>query len=365
MERYRVPLVPGPVRVPDEVLAAFGADYGSPDLETEFFDLYADTQRILGQILGTGQAPVIMVGEGMAALWGALRSVLRPGDRVLAAATGVFGYGIADLARACGAEVRVVGFEYDETFDPERVVGAVAEFRPKLVTAVHCETPSGTLNPVGALGAALREAGAPLFYVDAVASAGGVPVETDRWGIDLCLAASQKCLSAPTGLAVVALSERAWRAVEDVRYEGYDALLPWRRAVEERYFPYTHNWHGVAALHRAGQNLLAEGLELVFARHERVARACREQAEALGLQLFPRRAEDSSPTVTALRVPDPPGWVELDRRLRERGVVVGGSYGPLAGKVFRIGHMGSQADTALVREGLEAVAAALSRPVQR
>lgn len=133
-------------------------------------------------MLGTRQAPVILVGEGMLALWGALRSVVRPGDRVLCVATGVFGYGMADLARACGAEVRVVGFDYDATLAPERVAAEAASFRPKVVTATHCETPSGTLNPIGPLGQALRAAGAPLFVVDAVASAGGVPVQMDEWG---------------------------------------------------------------------------------------------------------------------------------------------------------------------------------------
>lgn len=360
MRTYRVPMVPGPTSVPVEVLAAYQVDYASSDLEEEFFLLYSRVEDQLRRLLLTENQMAIMTGEGMVALWGALKSCLKPGDRVLAVATGLFGYGIGDMARSVGAEVEVVAFDHDSVADPNRVEEAIVRARPKMVTMVHCETPSGTLNPVGEVGRLAAKHGVPLFYVDAVSSAAGAPLRTDDWRIDLCLVGSQKCLSAPAGLSVVAVSPAAWDAIESVGYQGYDALLPWRDALKSRYFPYTPYWHGIAALEVACQRILDEGLEAVLARHERVAALCRRGVRDLGLEIFPRREEFSSPTVTAVRVPEKMGWPELDRRLRLRGVGVGGNYGPLAGKVFRLGHMGTQADERLVRQTLDALAAALA-----
>jgi len=227
---------------------------------------------------------------------------------------------------------------------------------------VHCETPSGTLTPVAAVGERLREA-APdaLFVVDAVASVGGAPLDNAAAGVDLCLVGSQKCLAAPPDLGIAAVSERAWERVARVGYEGYDALAPFRRAAEEHYFPYTHSWHAVAGLHVACRRLLDEGLAAVYERHARVARGWREAVGALGLDLYPRREEVSSPTVTAVKVPPGLDWPALDRRLRERGMAVGGNYGELAGRVFRIGHMGTQATDDLLERGAVALRDALAR----
>ena len=359
MRTYPVPMVPGPTSVPPEVLAAYQVNYGSSDIETEFFELYARVQDQLRQILLTGNKMAIMTGEGMVALWSGLKSCLRPGDRVLAVATGLFGYGVADMARSIGADVRVVGFNYDEIANVSRVEEELAAFRPKMLTLIHCETPSGTLNPAAEIGALVAKYDVPLFYVDAVSSAAGAPLRTDEWNIDLCLIGSQKCLSLPASLAVVAVSPRAWDIIEEVGYQGYDALLPWRDALENRFFPYTPYWHGIAALEVACRAILREGVEAVLDRHARVAARCRQGLRDLGLELYPRRVEYSSPTVTAVKVPPIISWAELDRRLREHGVVLGGNYGPLADKVFRIGHMGTQADDDLVERTLNALAEVL------
>ena len=356
MKTYPIPMVPGPVKVPAEVLQAYLTDYGSADLETEYLDLYSQTESHLQQICGTRNAVAIMSGEGMLALWAALKSCIRPRERVLAVGTGVFGYGIGDMARSIGADVRTVGFEYDQTIsDLDRIEQAILEFRPKMITAVHCETPSGTLNPLEGLGQLKEKHGVPLFYVDAVASMGGAPVLTDEWKIDLILGGAQKAISAPPGMCFLAVSEPAWEVIDQVNYPGYDALKPFRNAVKEAYFPYTPYWHGLAALHVATGLLLAEGLEASFARHEAVASACREGLEKIGLEIYPAPGAISSPTVTAIKTPANLLWPEFDRRLRSRGLAVGGSYGPLAGKVFRLGHMGSQADLALVHAALNVI----------
>jgi aspartate aminotransferase-like enzyme len=229
-----------------------------------------------------------------------------------------------------------------------------------MVTAVHCETPSGTLNPVHLVGELVRQYEVPLYYVDAVASAAGVPVSTDEWAIDLCLIGTQKALSALPDLAAVAVSDRAWQVIADVNYAGYDALAPYQEALEKRWFPYTPAWASLAGLHEACRLVLDEGLENAFLRHTQVAQACRNHAREIGLSLYPVDETVCSPTVTALQVPASVGWDALERRLRERGMGVGGSLGPLAGKVMRIGHMGVQADMDLIERGMDVLAQILT-----
>ncbi|MBM3263995.1 MAG: alanine--glyoxylate aminotransferase family protein [candidate division Zixibacteria bacterium] len=360
MITYPIPLVPGPTTVPHRIAERYLTDYGSGDMEEEYSVLYAETQDRLRQIFRTRNQIALMTGEGMVGLWGALRSCIRPGDRVLAVATGIFGYGIGDMARHIGAEVQTVGTDFDDIAALDAVEAALRSFRPKMVTAVHCETPSGTLNPIAEIGALVQRHDVPLYYVDAVASAGGAPLEVDDWHVDLCLGGSQKCLSAPPGMAIVTISDRAWEIVAETGYDGYDALSPWRTALHNRWYPYTPSWHGTAAVHEACGLLLEEGLYHAIARHAEVARRCREEVRAMGLDLFPRTVEFASPTVTVVKVPERVQWPELNRRFRERGLVVGGAFGPLANRVFRIGHMGAQADNDLVDRGLEAIRQSLS-----
>jgi aspartate aminotransferase-like enzyme len=352
MERYSIPLVPGPVAIAPKVLAAYQRDYGSSDLESEFFALYRSCVAGLQRVLDTSNDIAILSGEGMLALWGAMKSVIRPGDKVLAVASGLFGYGFGDMARELGADVEVVGFGYDEIADAAQVRKAARRFRPRLVTAVHCETPSGTLNPLAEIGEICREVDA-LYYVDFVASAGGAPVLVDACNIDLGLLGSQKVLSLMPDLSMVSVSTRAWEAIDAVKYVGYDALAPWKRAIEERYMPYTHNWQAMAGLRVSLDLLLAEGLEASYQRHAEVAQYCRDRLRAMGFKLWAKREVFAAPTVTAAEVPAHWQWPTFDRALRAEGMAVGGNYGPLAGKVFRIGHMGTQANRELVARGMD------------
>ncbi len=362
MLTYPIPMTPGPVHVPPEVMAAGQVDYGAADLETEFLDLYNRTEARLRIIMGTRNPVVIHTGEGMIALWGALKSCLAPCDRVLSIATGVFGDGIGEMARSIGAEVRKVSLPCDETVtDLGPIEAAIKDFKPRMITAVHCETPSGTLNPIDGIGDLKRRHGVPLLYVDAVSSVGGTPVSTDEWGIDLCLGGSQKCLSSTPGMAFLSVSDAAWEIVDAVGYVGYDALKPFRTAQEDFYFPYTPNWHGVAMLDAGAGRILDEGLSECFTRHNAVAADCRGRLAEMGLSLFPKATAAPSPTVTAVKVPEGVAWPDLDAALRKEGAVMGGSYGPMAGKVFRLGHMGSQADPDLASKALDALETALQQ----
>ena len=355
-------MVPGPTSVSREVLEAGAVDFASADLEQEYVELYVATGKALGEIMQTKHDVVIQTGEGMLALWGAMKSSLRAGDRVLVLSTGLFGSGMADMARAIGCEARTVEYGYDETLkDFGRIEEAIREFRPKMITMVQNETPSGTMNPVAEVGELKVKYGVPLLYVDAVSGIGGSDVRTDEWHVDFCLGGSQKCLSAPASMSFLAVSEEAWGIVEEVGYAGYDALLPFRTAVRDAYFPYTPYWQGTAQLYKACRLLLEEGLEHVVARHERVAAYCRERVRGMGLRLYPAEGAVASPTVTAVYVPEGMAWKELDARLRQEGVAMGGNYGCLAGKVFRIGHMGTQANLNRVKEALDVLEVAVRR----
>lgn len=356
MKTYQIPMVPGPVSVSKEVLEAGMVNFGSADLEKEYVDLYKSTGKLLQKIMRTRNEVVIQTGEGMLALWSALKSCLLPGDKVLVLSTGLFGYGMGGMAEAIGCEVRVVSFGFDETFTDFTVIEkAIREFQPKMITMVQNETPSGTINPVTEIGELKEKYGVPLLYVDAVSGIGGSVVKTDEWHIDLCLGASQKCLSAPASMSFLSVSARAWEVIEEVGYAGYDALLPFRTAVKNAYFPYTPYWQGTAQLHRACELVLEEGLGKVVARHAKVAGYCRKRAEEMGLRLFPALDAVPSPTVTALYVPEKFSWKNFDTCLREAGLVVGGNYGCLAGEVFRIGHMGTQANLNLVKEAMDII----------
>ena len=354
-----IPMYPGPVTLHPDVLAAIGKDYGSGQSESEFLPLYKDTAGKIAQLMQTQNDVVLMTGEGMLALWGALKSCLKPGDSIVVVGTGVFGDGTAEMAATLGCKVTNVSLPYDSTIGCDdslaKIEKAIKETKPVMITAVHCETPSGTMNPLAELGELKRRYNVPLYYVDAVASLGGERIDADAWSIDLLLAGSQKVLSAPPSMSMLSVSPTAWEIMAAVNYQGYDAVLPFRNIYQDGRCPYTPNWHGVAALNAGANAILREGMEEAFTRHQAVAEKCRNRLAQLGVALFPRADAVAASTVTAAMVPENFAWPEWRAALRERGLVVAGSFGPMAGKVFRMGHMGVQADAILVARALDAI----------
>lgn len=343
-----MPFYPGPVSMHPAALEALRRDYGPPRSGTDYVELYRATCDHIRTFAGTDHEVALPTGEGMLGLWGALKCTLRPGDPVVTVGTGVFGDGFGDMAASLGCVVEKVSLPYDSTLTEEaldRVDDAVRRLKPVVLTAVHCETPSGTLNPLDGLGRLKRDRGVPLFIVDAVASLGGAPVHADAWNVDILLGGSQKCFACPADMSVLAVSGAAWERMAAVNYQGYEALLPFHGADEDPMrFPYTPNWSGVAALHAAAGALIQEGPARVFARHEAVAAMCRQGLADLGIPLWTAPDAVNSPTVTAARIPAGFTWPEWRNALASRGLVVGGSLGPMNGKVFRLGHMGTQAD---------------------
>ena len=352
-------MIPGPVSTPPQVLAAMQADYPSGDVEPAFFDLYEATAAGLAGLMGTRNDVVIMTGEGMLVLWAALKSCLKAGDRVLAVANGIFGEGLGDMAAGLGCEVRKLRLPHNQSLGDNGELEALADdFAPDMITAVHCETPSGTLNPLELLGRVARRRKC-LLCVDAVSSIGGMEVLSDACSVDLLLGSAQKCLSAPPSMSFLSVSPAAWERVERTGYQGYDALAPWRGARGEYGLPYTPYWHGMAALHAAVELIAKEGTANVFARHEQVARQCREGLQELGIRLWPAPGSLLAPTVSVAHLPDAFDWKSWNARLRTKGLAVGGGFDTMNGKIFRIGHMGTQANAQRMQDCLARIRAAL------
>ena len=355
-----IPMVPGPVSLHPDVIAALAQDYGSGQVESDFMNLYDATSRDIARLMGTNNDVVLMTGEGMLALWGALKSCLKPGDPVVSVGTGVFGDGIGEMAESFGCKVEKVSLPYNSTIDDlSRVEEAIRRVRPVMLTAVHCETPSGTLNPLAELGKLKQDMHVPLFYMDCVASLGGAPVEADAWHVDLALGGSQKCLSCPPSMSMAGISEMAWERMKEVNYQGYDAILPFKTVRTDGRCPYTPSWHGIAALHAGARVLFKEGLNNVFKRHEAVAAQCRTGLAELGIPLWTAPNAVNAPTVTAAMIPSGYTWPQWKEALRRHGLVCTGSFGPMANKVFRLGHMGTQAQPYLMEQALDAISRTL------
>ncbi|ETV83395.1 hypothetical protein, variant 3 [Aphanomyces astaci] len=283
-------MVPGPTSMTATVRQAYADDVGSPDVELdEFASDYFDLEESLKRLLSFDGSIAIGSGEGMACLWGALKSVLRPGDVVVSGANGIYGQGFADMAKGLGATVVTVESPWTTGIDPQAIIAAIHEHKPRLVTIVHCETPTGILNPLDGIGAALRDATTDgLFLVDFVSSSFAVPLNVTAELIDIGLLAPQKALSGPAALAGTTVSDRAWKRILDVKYQGYDALAPFHGLTRSAplYTPYTHNWPAIRATLQACRELEAEGLSNVIQRHAAAAAACQQLATELGLALY-------------------------------------------------------------------------------
>lgn len=345
-------VVPGPTRPHAKVLDCYQHFFGSADLDPAFLVDYQAVQQNLQKILATQNEIAIMTGEGMLALWAGLKSSLQPGDKVLAIANGIFGRGIGELAKSLGATVEFVHLPFDQPLDLNQVETALKQFRPKMITAVHCETPSALVNPVTQIGFLKQKYQVPLFYVDAVASIAGIELKADAAQIDLCLGGSQKVLGLHPDLAFLSISATAFDIIERVNYQGYDALLPFKTAVKKAYFPYTPHWSGIKALQKSTEMILTESLKAVWDRHVAAKDFCRNQLKKIGFKLFVADEAAASATVTAAYLPASLSFSEFNQACQARGLKLAGSYGELNNKIFRIGHMGQQANLDLLKPAL-------------
>lgn len=333
--------VPGPTPVPDSVARA-GARAMVNHRGPEFAISMAEIAERLKPFFGTYQEPLVLTGSGTGALEAAVVNVLSPADEILGVTIGVFGDRFAAIAEAFGANVHRLQGEWGTAVSPDVIAHAVAENpRLKAVLLTHNETSTGVTNDVAAIAALIR-ASRPdlLILVDGVSSIGALPFQMDGWDVDVAITGSQKAWMSPPGLAMIAMSERAWQAhAVATMPRFYWDFTKARKNAEKRTTPFTPAVGVVHALQEALRLMANEGTEAVYARHARLGRRLREGIAALGLELF-SDPEVASNTVTAVRVSPGLDAGILIRSLREHDVVVGSGQDWLKGSIFRVGHMG-------------------------
>jgi alanine-glyoxylate transaminase/serine-glyoxylate transaminase/serine-pyruvate transaminase len=297
-------------------------------------------------------------GTGTSAMEAAVANLVEPGRRALAIVTGYFGDRLANMLARHGATVDRIDVEWGRAVDPEAVRRQLSAHRYDLVTIVHAETSTGVLNPIEAVAQQAREHDA-LILVDAVTSLGTMPLKLQEWGIDACFSCSQKGLGAPSGLSPLALSSRALARRVTCRNFAFDLTLLEDYWVRRKYH-HTISAPLVYALTAALEEVEEETIESRWVRHQNVHLRFVKGIEPLGLEILPPQPERLW-SLNAVRVPE--GVNEAAVRsylLEEESIEIGAGLGPLAGRIWRVGLMGSGATPQNVDRLLRAVPGALT-----
>ncbi|MCM3029631.1 alanine--glyoxylate aminotransferase family protein [Niallia sp. MER 6] len=378
----RTIMTPGPVEVDPRVLRAMS----NPILgqfDPAFTDIMNNVMKMLQQLFKTNNEWAFPIdGTSRSGLEAVLASVIEPGDKVLIPIYGRFGHLLTEIAERYGAEIHLLHRDWGTVFDPEEVIAEMKKVKPKIVAMVHGETSTGCMQPVAEIGKACREEDV-LFIVDAVATIGGTDVQTDNWYIDAIIGGNQKCLSVPSGNAPITYNERVERILNQrkkvERGIATEQELAERKAfsaIRTNYFdlaqlqdywgPRRLNHHTEAtsmlyALHEGLRIVLEEGLEQRFKRHKLHEKALIAGIEGMGLELF-GDAGSKLPTVTCIKIPE---GIEAESvrsmMLNDFGVEIASSFGPLHGKIWRIGTMGYSCRKENVLFALASLEAALIR----
>jgi len=342
MYKDKLVMVPGPTMVPEGALLA-GSRQVMHHRSPEYGKLFAEVNANLQYVFQT-KAPVLTFpAAGTGGLEAAIVNLFSPGDKVLSASVGVFGDRFAAIAACYGLEVVKIPTVWGTAVDPA-VIRDYLQKEPqfKAVLVTHNETSTGVVNDLAAIGRVLKQFNV-LYIVDAVSSLGGMDLQTDAWGIDVVITASQKALMSPPGLTFISVSERAWQAVAQAKLPRYYwDFAATRKALEKNppQNPYTPAVTLLAALNEALRMIKAEGLANTFARHRRLANGFRQGVEALGLTLY-AAAGSRSDTVTAVTLPEGIKGEQLVKIMSEKyNVAVAGGQESLKGKMIRVGHMG-------------------------
>ncbi|MEW6718312.1 MAG: alanine--glyoxylate aminotransferase family protein [Chloroflexota bacterium] len=340
----RVLLGPGPSMVHPRVLRAMGMPLLG-HLDPLFLQLMDAVQDLLRLVFQTQNELTIPVsGTGSAGMEAALCNFIEPDDNVLVAVNGYFGERLTDMASRYGARVDCVQRPWGEIFDPADIEAALKRKTYKLLALVHAETSTGALqSEIKEISAAAHRHGA-LLVLDTVTSLGGLPVEIDAWDVDVAYSGSQKCLSCPPGLAPLTVSERARKVLRERETRVANWYLD--LSLVEKYWGSERTYHHTApismnyALLEALRLIAEEGLEARFSRHQENAELLWSGLEGLGLQLLVPR-EYRLPTLTTPKMPA--DWDEASIRkqlLNDYNIEIAGGFGPLKGKIWRIGLMG-------------------------
>lgn len=353
--------LPGPTPLPPAVLAAMQRPM-IPHRGPAFKALYGSILARLREAHRTSGDVFVWPATGSAGWEVAIVNLLSPGDPVLALVTGDFGDRFAKVGQAFHLGVRRFDVPWGQAVTPEQVRRALeANPEVKAVFVTHNETSTAVTNPLPEIAAVVREHGA-LVIVDAVSSAGGLPLLPDAWGLDFVLSGSQKAWMCPPGLMIAAVGSRAWEAYERSTYPRFFwDLKSAREFAEQGMTLSTPSLTLLYALDAALDLILAEGIEQVWERHARLGARTRAGIDRIGLSLFPDRRY-ASDTVTAVALPESVGAKKVLAEMRERhDVELQGGQGYLADRIVRIGHMGwvtaDEIDQAI--NGLEEVAGRL------
>jgi alanine-glyoxylate transaminase/serine-glyoxylate transaminase/serine-pyruvate transaminase len=345
--------IPGPTNCPLPVLAAIAKptiDHRGP----EFGELGRTVLSQIRTIFKTEQPVVIYPSSGTGAWEAALVNTLSPGDRVLMAETGWFATLWKKMATKLDLEPEFIEGDWRSGVDARRVAERLAKDRQhkiKAVAVVHNETSTGVTSDISAVRGAIDQEKHPaLLFVDTISSLGSIDYRHDEWGVDVTVGGSQKGLMLPPGLSFNAISKRAQNANKASRFPR--SFWDWNdmlAANKDGYFPYTPATNLLQGLQVALELLHAEGLESVFARHQRAAEATRRAVSQWGLEVQCRNPSEYSSSLTAVRLPDGHSADRLRKEILERyNISLGNGLGPLADKVFRIGHLGDFNDPSIL-----------------
>ncbi|QFU88450.1 alanine--glyoxylate aminotransferase family protein [Amycolatopsis sp. YIM 10] len=344
--------IPGPTNVPDSVLRAMSAatiDHRGPG----FAELGLELLRDIKPVFGTEGPVVLYPATGTGAWEAALVNTLSPGDRVLCFETGHFATLWQEMARGLGLEVDFVPGDWRHGVSPEAVAEKLAADKGhtiKAVCVVHNETSTGVTSRIPDVRAAIDAAGHPaLLLVDTISSLGSIDYRHDEWGVDVTVSGSQKGLMLPPGLSFNAISEKALAAAETARLpRTFWDWKPMLAANQRGFFPYTPNTNLLYGLKEALRLLYAEGLPNVFARHARHAAATRAAVRAWGLEVLCLDEREYSGSLTAVLVPEDVDADKVRAVILDRfDMSLGAGLGKLAGRIFRIGHLGAFNDLTL------------------
>lgn len=364
-KRPVITLAAGPVSAHQRVLQAMAGPVHY-DYDVYFQALYESVAHKWAAALRTSEPPLILHYEPAVGLEAASASLIGGDDVVLNLASGVYGKGFGYWGARTAKEVVEIEVPYNESIQPKQVAEAFRA-RPdiKVVSLVHHDTPSGTINPAREIGKIVHDHDA-LLLVDAVSSFGGMDIHPDDCFADVFVTGPGKCLGGAPGLTVIAMSERAWRHIEansGTPKASVLSLLDWKEAWrKEEPFPFTPSVSEVNGLEAVVDLYLEEGPEQVWRRHALTAAACRAGMQAMGLSLWAAREAIASPTTTALRVPDGVTDTALLAAARDPfGVVLSLGRGDTLGKLIRIGHMGPVAEPIYATVAVAALGGALRK----
>ncbi len=351
---YKI-MTPGPTQVKDNVRAARSLITTNPDIDTSFTEYYKHTCDMLGEIIHSTGNIYILSGEGILGLEAACASLTEAGDRVLIIDNGIYGKGFGDFVKIYGGTPVYYTKDYTEPIDVAELKAYLdtdSDF--KYATVVHCDTPSGMLNDVEAICPLLKEYGI-MTVVDTVSASFGVSLNVDAAKIDICCMGSQKALSAPPGLTMLSVSDDAIKAMEDRKTpiaSFYCNILTFKNYYKDKWFPYTMPISDIIGLNKAISNVLHD--KTILKRHHIIGQAVRKAVTAAGLTLYAKGGY--SDTVSVINVPE--GLTDtqiLDTMRDDYNILIAGCFDILAGKVFRIGHMGENANIRDVAETLSAL----------